>query len=67
MAIEAGRSFTARDVILTLQYLFAVRGAPEHLGSDNGPEFIVAMADPRGLLRERNQHGGRGVPGRVAC
>ena len=41
LAIEAARSFTARDVILTLQYLFAVRGAPEHLRSDNGPEFVA--------------------------
>jgi len=40
LAIETGRTFTARDVILTLQYLFAVRGAPEHIRSDNGPEFI---------------------------
>ena len=31
----------ARDVILTLQYLFAVRGAPEHVRRDNGPEFIA--------------------------
>jgi transposase InsO family protein len=30
-----------RDVIMTLQYLFAVRGAPEHLRSDNGPEFVA--------------------------
>ena len=28
LAIEAGRTFTARDVILTLQYLFAARDAP---------------------------------------
>ncbi len=41
LAIEAGRSFTAKDVILTLQYLFAVRGAPGHIRSDNGPEFIA--------------------------
>jgi len=41
LAIEVGRSFTARDVILTLQYLFAVRGAPEHIRSDNGPEFVA--------------------------
>jgi transposase InsO family protein len=35
------RSFTARDVIRTLQYLFAVRGAPQYIRSDNGPEFIA--------------------------
>jgi len=41
LAIEAQRSFTSGDVILTLQYLFAVRGAPEHIRSDNGPEFVA--------------------------
>ncbi len=41
LAIEVARSFGARDVILTLQYLFAVRGAPEHMRSDNGPEFVA--------------------------
>ncbi len=41
LAVEAARSFTARDVILTLQYLFAVRGAPQHIRSDNGPEFVA--------------------------
>jgi putative transposase len=35
------RSFTARNVIMTPQYLFAVRGAPEHLRSDNWPEFVA--------------------------
>jgi transposase InsO family protein len=41
LAIEAARSFTAHDVIMTLQYLFAVRGALEHLRIDNGPEFVA--------------------------
>ena len=41
LAIETGRTFTSRDVQLTLQYLFALRGAPEHIRSDNGPEFIA--------------------------
>jgi len=41
LAIEAGRTFRGRDVILTLQYLLAVRGSPEHVRSDNGPEFIA--------------------------
>jgi transposase InsO family protein len=35
------RSFTSEDVIGLLQYLFAVRGAPEYLRSDNGPEFVA--------------------------
>ena len=41
LAIEVDRSFTAQDVIGILQYLFAVRGAPELLRSDNGPEFVA--------------------------
>lgn len=41
LAIEADRSFTARDVIGILQYLFAVRGTPQYLRSDNGPEFVA--------------------------
>ena len=45
LAIEVGRSFTAQDVMRILQYLFAVRGTPEHLRSDNlgndtGPDFV---------------------------
>ena len=41
LAIEVGRTITARDVMLRLLYLFAVRGAPRHMRSDNGPEFIA--------------------------
>lgn len=41
LAAEVGRTFTARDVLLMLQYLFALRGAPEHVRSDNGPKFIA--------------------------
>ena len=40
LAIEVGRSFSAQDVVGVLQYLFAVRGTPEHIRSDNGPEFV---------------------------
>ncbi len=50
LAIEVGGMFTPRDVILTLQYLFAVRGAPEHVRSNNGPEF-VAKENQRWLNR----------------
>ena len=40
LALEVGRSFTARDVMPTLQYLFAVRGAPEHVRSDTGRSLL---------------------------
>ena len=41
LALEVGRTSTARDVMLTLQYLFAVCGTPNHIRSDNSPEFIA--------------------------
>lgn len=41
LAIEVERSITSREVIETLRYLFEVRGAPQHIRSDNGPEFIA--------------------------
>ena len=41
LAIEVAWSFKSQQVIEVLQYLFAVRGAPENLKSDNGPEFVA--------------------------
>jgi putative transposase len=41
LAIEVARSFKAMQVVEVLQYLFAIRGAPEHIRSDNGPEFVA--------------------------
>jgi len=41
LAIEVAWSFTAHRVVEVLQYLFGVRGAPEHIRSDNGPEFVA--------------------------
>ena len=41
LAIEVERSITSREVMDTLRYLFEVRGPPEHIRSDNGPEFIA--------------------------
>jgi len=40
LAIEVGRSFTAPKVVDVLRYLFALRGRPQHVRSDNGPEFV---------------------------
>jgi len=48
LAIEVGRTFIAREVIDVLQYLFAVRGTPDHIRSRptlrvgaRGPEFVA--------------------------
>jgi len=41
LAIEVARSFTSQDVVGVLRYLFAVRGTPQHIRSDNGPEFVA--------------------------
>jgi transposase InsO family protein len=42
VALEVARSMTARRVTEILAGLFLTRGAPLHLRSDNGPEFIAA-------------------------
>lgn len=41
LALEVGRSFRSTDVIDVLIHLMHVRGVPEHIRSDNGPEFIA--------------------------
>jgi len=39
LAIDVGKSIKGGDVIEVLRYLFAVRGEPGYIRSDNGPEF----------------------------
>lgn len=41
LALKVDRSITSEDVIDALAELFAMRGVPEHIRSDNGPEFIA--------------------------
>ena len=41
LVMLAGRSLAARDVIKALAKAASQRGMPEHLRSDNGPEFIA--------------------------
>lgn len=41
LALEVRRSFKSGDVIDVLKELFLIRGTPEHIRSDNGPEFIA--------------------------
>jgi len=41
LAIRVERKLSSRDVLDTLGELFVRHGAPEHIRSDNGPEFIA--------------------------
>ena len=41
LAIDVARHLTSEDVMHRLTELFADRGTPMHLRSDNGPEFIA--------------------------
>ena len=41
LAIVVERHIPSSKVIETLKWLFLVHGAPEHIRSDNGPEFIA--------------------------
>lgn len=41
LALKVDRGITSEDVIDTLSELFAIHGVPEHIRSDNGPEFIA--------------------------
>jgi putative transposase len=41
LVIHCARSITAGDVVHVLQWLFAQRGTPHYVKSDNGPEFIA--------------------------
>jgi transposase InsO family protein len=41
LCLKVGRSITSEDVLDTLAELFAMRGIPQHIRSDNGPEFVA--------------------------
>ncbi len=41
LAIDVARSLKSEDVLYRLSRLFVERGAPDHIRSDNGPEFTA--------------------------
>ena len=41
LTLRMARSITSEDVIDTLAELFAMRGVPSYIRSDNGPEFVA--------------------------
>lgn len=50
LSIKVDRKIRSQDVIDQLYELFLLRGVPEHIRSDNGPEF-TAKAIRRWLSR----------------
>ena len=40
LALDVAKHFKGKDVVEVLRYLFAVRGCPVYIRSDNGPEFV---------------------------
>ena len=48
MAIKVARRIRSDDVIHALTELFVLNGSPEHIRSDNGPEFTAKVV--RGWL-----------------
>ena len=61
IALEVNRKFTSNDLVELLADLFAIRGVPEHLRSDNGPEFISQRL--RRFLAQLNINGSLIEPG----
>jgi len=53
LSIDVGRKLKSEDVLARLIELFVQRGLPEHIHSDNGPEFTSK--------RERNWLSNLGV------
>jgi len=41
LAIDVRQSFKSEDVLARLAELFILKGTPEYIRSDNGPEFIA--------------------------
>ena len=43
LLIHVARKITANDVLEHLADLFIMRGTPDHIRSDNGPEFVAEI------------------------
>jgi transposase InsO family protein len=42
-SIDVARNLRSDDVLERLSWLFATRGVPKHIRSDNGPEFTASV------------------------
>lgn len=41
LCLKVSRRMTSRDIVEVMRGLFVAHGVPEHIRSDNGPEFIA--------------------------
>lgn len=63
LAVRVERQLNSRDVIDTLGELFVTHGPPEHIRSDNGPEFIaIALREWLGKLNVKTLYIEPGSP-----
>jgi len=63
LAIRVDRKLKSADVIDVLSDQFVLRGAPEHIRSDNGPEFVAkAVRDWVGAVGAKTAYIERGSP-----
>lgn len=63
LALKVSRSITSEDVLDTLAELFAMRGVPGAIRSDNGPEFVArAVRDWLGRLQIETRYIAPGSP-----
>jgi len=52
LAIEVGQSITGEQVVSVMNRLTAVRGAPQRIRVDNGPEFVSRALDQWAYLNQ---------------
>jgi transposase InsO family protein len=63
LAIRVDRKLKSADVIDLLSDQFILRGVPEHIRSDNGPEFVAkAVQDWIGAVGAKTAYIERGSP-----
>jgi Integrase core domain len=55
LTLKVDRSITAEDVIDTLAELFAMRGVPRAIRSDNGPEFVARAPQPHPIRSPKHR------------
>ena len=63
LAIRVDRKLNSADVIDVLSDLFILRGVPQHIRSDNGPEFVAkTVQDWIGAVGAKTAYIERGSP-----